>query len=66
MKRDVAGAAASLLLLMESAGAFEEKDKAFEDHLRKEKASASATKYGLKIRPTDSLRIHSKVSITLH
>lgn len=34
MKRDVAGAAASLLLLMESAGAFEEKDKAFEDHLR--------------------------------
>ncbi|KDQ26755.1 hypothetical protein PLEOSDRAFT_168906 [Pleurotus ostreatus PC15] len=60
MKWDAAGATASFILLMGSAGVFEEKDKAFEDHLRKEKASASATKYGLKMRPADSLRIHPK------
>ncbi|KAF9499602.1 hypothetical protein BDN71DRAFT_1441743 [Pleurotus eryngii] len=60
MNWDVAGATVSFVLLMETAGAFEERDKAFEDHLRKEKASASATKHGLKMRPADSLRIHPK------
>ncbi|KAL4268876.1 MUB1/samB family protein [Pleurotus pulmonarius] len=50
----------NLFLFMNNVGAFDEKDKAFEDHLLKKNVSSGASKYGLRMRPADSLCIHPK------